>query len=83
MNSVFEAEPDSDVTQVALWQAYRAEFDGQSLTIPILAAADIIKMASEVFPTATPMVIDGPPKRFVIKGIRLRDRGSEFTTDKA
>lgn len=76
MRHVFEAEPDSEVTQVTLWTAYRGEFDATAQQYPILAAADIIKMASEVFPGAAPMVTEPPDKRFIIKGIRMRDRTS-------
>lgn len=74
MRLAFEPFPDGEVTQVALWTAYRTEFEPHSISSPMLAAADVIKMSTEAFPTALPMVTDGPDKRFIIKGIRIRDR---------
>ena len=71
MRTVFEAYAKGEVTQVALWTAYRGSFEGGSGTV-ILPAGDVIKMASEAFPTAVPMVT--PDRKFIIKGIRGVDR---------
>ncbi|KAL8280187.1 hypothetical protein RQP46_007517 [Phenoliferia psychrophenolica] len=74
MRQAFESFPNGEVTQVALWTAYRTEFEPHAITHPMLAAADVIKMSTEAFPAALPMVTEGPDKRFIIKGIRIRDR---------
>lgn len=74
MRTVFESLPNGDITQVALWQAYRAEFEplGPKLMLP---AADVIKMTTDAFPQAMPMVIENPPpKKFIIRGMRIGDR---------
>jgi chromatin structure-remodeling complex subunit RSC9 len=83
MRLAFEAYPDGEVTQVALWTAYRTEFEPHSISSPMLAAADVIKMSTEAFPAALPMVTDGPDKRFIIKGIRIRDRTGQSATLRA
>ncbi|ORY91694.1 hypothetical protein BCR35DRAFT_320194 [Leucosporidium creatinivorum] len=77
LRTVFEAAPDAEVTQVALWQAYRSEFEplvALKITGALLPASDVIKMSSEAFVDALPMVIEQPEKRFVIRGMRIRDR---------
>lgn len=81
MRYCFEDHPDGEITQVALWTAYRAEFELLSQTeTGLLPAADVIKMSTEAFPQAMPMVIEVPEKKFIIKGIRVRDRTSAFTS---
>lgn len=73
MRTVFEENAACEITQVALWTSYRVEFDSSEVTI--LAAAELIKMVSEAFPTALPMVTEtGEERRFIINGIRPRDR---------
>ncbi|KAM0747117.1 hypothetical protein T439DRAFT_329359 [Meredithblackwellia eburnea MCA 4105] len=80
MRTIFEPHSTSETTQVYLWTAYRSAFEPHNLTHPMLAAADVIKMSTEAFPTALPQVVDDPNaqggsgKKFVIKGIRVRDR---------
>ena len=59
------------MTQVALWTAYRGSFESTTGP-PILPAGDVIKMASEAFSTAVPMVT--AERKFIIKGIRGKDR---------
>lgn len=73
---MFEPEPAAEITQVALWQAYRAEFEPivQRGGQPMLGAADIIKLSSQVFPGALAMVIEQPERKFIIRGIRVKDR---------
>lgn len=79
MRYAFEANPDGEITQVALWTAYRTEFEALSQTDnALLPAADVIKMSTEAFPQALPMVMEGTERKFIIKGIRVRDRTSAF-----
>ena len=73
MKTVFEYDAGSELTQVALWTAYRSQFDAVGLP-PLLAAADVIKASTEAFPQATPTVVEAPERKFVIKGMRIRDR---------
>ena len=75
MRTVFEEHTGGEVTQVALWTAYRGSFEGGS-EIPILPAGDVIKMASEAFPAAVPMVTT--ERKFIIRGIRGKDRTGEL-----
>ncbi|SGY78773.1 BQ5605_C008g04947 [Microbotryum silenes-dioicae] len=79
MRYVFEADPDSSLTQVAFWTAYRAEFEKPLPTVPTsapwLAAAEVIKMSTEAHPTAMPMVHqEGNERKFIIRGLRVRER---------
>jgi chromatin structure-remodeling complex subunit RSC9 len=75
MQHVFEQSPDAEVTQVALWTAYRTEFEPyDSKPHPMLAAADVIKYTTEAFPQALPMVISGEERRFIIKNMKIRER---------
>lgn len=64
----FEEEPTSDITQIAIWQAYQSRF----LHDNVLPAADFIKNVSNTFANAQAQVINGPNPRFIIKGIRPR-----------
>ena len=82
MRTVFEPVHGADITQIALWQAYKAEFEplaNLKLTASLLPAGEIIKMTSEAFESALPMVMDLPSgeKKFVISGMRIRDRTGE------
>ncbi|KAL8291678.1 hypothetical protein RQP46_001936 [Phenoliferia psychrophenolica] len=72
MRHTFEACKDSEVTQVALWTAYRTEFEPRVASEPMLSAADVITMAADAFPSSLPCVTDGPDKRFFIQGMRAR-----------
>lgn len=77
MRTVFEAEQSTEITQVALWTAYRLEFE--ATRVDILPASEVIKMVSEAFPAALPMVTEiGDEKKFIINGIRIRDRTGEL-----
>lgn len=64
----FEEEVTSDITQIAIWQAYQGRFTHDS----VLPAADFIKNVSNTFASAQAQVINGPNPRFIIKGIRAR-----------
>lgn len=78
MQYVFEGHPEGEVTQVTLWQAYRGQFEGQGL--PLLVAGEVIKLSTEAYPEAMPMVTEGSERKFIIKGLRIRDRTSEFSS---
>lgn len=73
LKSVVEENPDSDITQIALWQAYQAAFT--RFTTPqkgLLVASDFIKNVSTVFAGANAQVVSGPSSKFIIKGIQPR-----------
>ncbi|KAL9586070.1 MAG: hypothetical protein Q9203_003993 [Teloschistes exilis] len=79
LKCVFEEHKDSEITQIALWQAYRSRFEQHSLgAVPnhnapgLLPAAEFIKNVSIIFENATAQVINGPSSKFIIKGIRPR-----------
>lgn len=73
LKSVVEENPESDITQIALWQAYQAAFN--RFTTPqkgLLVASDFIKNVSTVFAGANAQVVTGPSSKFIIKGIQPR-----------
>ncbi|KAF8455041.1 hypothetical protein BDZ91DRAFT_773463 [Kalaharituber pfeilii] len=75
MRCCFEEDPEADITQIALWQAYQARFtEFVPKGRPLLAAADFIKNVSIAFANASAMVIPVPPssQKFIIKGIKPR-----------
>ncbi|KAL8704508.1 MAG: hypothetical protein Q9201_002317 [Fulgogasparrea decipioides] len=77
LKCVFEEHKDSEVTQIALWQAYRSRFESYShAAVPnapgLLPAAEFIKNVSLIFENATAQVVNGPSSKFIIKGIRPR-----------
>lgn len=79
MRLAYEEYPDGEVTQVALWTAYRSEFERYTTaTTQMLPAAEVVKMSTEAFPTALPMVTEQPDRRFIIRGVRIRDRTGLF-----
>ncbi|KAI9826588.1 MAG: Chromatin structure-remodeling complex protein rsc9 [Thelocarpon impressellum] len=75
LRACFEEDAESDITQIALWQAYQARFgEHQTSTRPLLPAADFIKNISSTFGSASAQVLPGPNPKFIIKGIRPRHR---------
>ena len=73
LRACFEEDPSSDITQIALWQAYQQCFTELSTPQkPMLAAAEFIKNVSTTFTGANAQVISGPNPKFIIKGIRYR-----------
>lgn len=80
MQALFEADPEGEITQVALWKAYQAQFDVYADEIEAgtvaatVSAQEIIKLSSEVFPFAHPKAYDDEAagKRFVVRGIKVR-----------
>ncbi|KAL8932314.1 MAG: hypothetical protein Q9216_006889 [Gyalolechia sp. 2 TL-2023] len=77
LKCVFEEHKDSEITQIALWQAYQSRFTPYSNgAIPnapgLLPAAEFIKNVSVIFENATAQVVNGQTSKFIIKGIRPR-----------
>ena len=70
-----EEEPGSSVTQIALWKAYEAAFAGSGSAL--LEAKEFIQSASKVFERASAQVIDGAKPKFVIRGVRPRNRAEQ------
>lgn len=80
MRSEFEQVEESEITQIAIWQAYQTAF--QPFIVagpnpqPQLAAPDFIKNVNVAFKGAHPMVVpprNGQAQRFIIKGIAPRE----------
>ncbi|SNX87346.1 uncharacterized protein MEPE_06056 [Melanopsichium pennsylvanicum] len=77
MRMVFQRDPDSEVTQMEFWTAYKEEFSLQTDGVPLQPAAELIRAVGHVFPQAAAMVVpkqDGNPQRFVIRGISIKER---------
>ena len=76
---MYEADPESEITQVALWTSYREDWEKFGTGFSILPASDVIKHSADVYPQALPMVAEraGQEKKFVIKGIKPRVRKGE------
>ena len=73
LRTCFEESPASQITQIALWQAYQVPFARYGAQRPLLPAKDFITNVSNTFTPATAQVLGSPPnQRFVIKGIRPR-----------
>ena len=73
LRACFEEDLDSDITQIALWQAYQSRFSQFSTPQRgLLPAAEFIKTVSNTFSGANAQVINGPTAKFIIKGIRPR-----------
>ncbi|KAI0129566.1 hypothetical protein BJ170DRAFT_700791 [Xylariales sp. AK1849] len=72
LQSLFEEDSDSHITQIAIWQAYQGSFG--AMTRNTLSAADFIRNVSHVFVNARAQIIRGPGEvqRFIIEGIRAR-----------
>jgi len=75
--TMFEADPDGEIEQVALWGMYRMQFEPHHVEdavapIPDLAAAtDVITVMESVFRPDSYIAPDGQ-KRYVIRGLKLR-----------
>lgn len=73
LRAVFEEDPESHITQIALWQAYQYRFSEHTTQqVMLLPAADFIKNVSTIFASANAQVVNGPNPKFIIKGIRPR-----------
>lgn len=65
----FLPDPESEMTQISLWQAYQGTFSPFASTHPHLIAGEFIKNVSTVFKSAFAQVV---LDRYVIQGIRSR-----------
>ncbi|CAK7200791.1 hypothetical protein SEUCBS139899_003490 [Sporothrix eucalyptigena] len=86
----FEEDPDSSITQIAIWQAYQSAFlqPVQQSGRNMLGAAEFIRNVTNVFHAAGAQIQkeqtpQGEVQKFIIKGIRPRKRpispeGQEF-----
>ncbi|KAG6814116.1 hypothetical protein H0H92_002111 [Tricholoma furcatifolium] len=72
MKTMFVAEPDSEVTQVDFWNLYKDTFTPYENQYPLLAASEVIKNVTAVFPEAQAMVLQGPVQRFIVRGVDNR-----------
>ncbi|KZS93411.1 hypothetical protein SISNIDRAFT_441262 [Sistotremastrum niveocremeum HHB9708] len=72
LKTIFATHPTGELTQVEFWNLYKDTFTKYAADHPMLAAADVIKNVTVVFPHAQAMVIQGPPQKFVIRGIDRR-----------
>ena len=73
LRAVFEEDPESNITQIALWQAYQTRFTEHVTTqTGLLPAAEFIKNVSTIFQGANAQVVQGDQPKFIIKGIRPR-----------
>lgn len=79
LRTSFYEDRESEITQIALWQAYQAQFTPHAnAQTPNLLAADFIKNVSVTFPNAAAQVISGPSPRFIIKGICHRHMATDM-----
>ena len=77
MRMVFQRDPESEVTQMEFWTAYKEEFTQQSDGVALQPAGELIRGVSSVFPQAAAMVVppqNDKPQRFVIRGISIKER---------
>ncbi|KAK0709760.1 hypothetical protein B0T26DRAFT_754917 [Lasiosphaeria miniovina] len=75
----FEEDPDSQITQIAIWQAYNAAFVDplKRINRGMLNAADFIRNISTVYQTAGAQIVrdqgpNGEVQKFIIRGIKPR-----------
>lgn len=80
LRCLFEEDPDSQITQIAIWQAYNTAFleplkkGGRTM----INAAEFIRNISQVYQAAGAQIVrdrnamGGEVQRFIIKGIRPR-----------
>ncbi|KAI0275010.1 hypothetical protein BC834DRAFT_921193 [Gloeopeniophorella convolvens] len=79
MKLMFVAKSDGELTQVDFWNLYKDVFVPYQDQYQLLVASDVIKNVNVVFPQAQAMVLQGPPQKFVVRGVDRRkdDRLSE------
>ncbi|EFX01472.1 chromatin remodeling complex subunit [Grosmannia clavigera kw1407] len=77
----FEEDPDSSITQIAIWQAYQSSFllPVQQSGRTMLGAAEFIRNVTHVYHSAGAQIQkeqtpQGEVQKFIIKGIRPRTR---------
>ena len=69
LSDTLEEDSEAGVTQIAIWKAYTSAFQGNKEK-PVLEATLLIHNASKVFESASAQIIEGPEKKFIIKGVR-------------
>ncbi|BGP15117.1 hypothetical protein JCM10213_006551 [Rhodosporidiobolus nylandii] len=76
MRLAFEPHAESDIPQISFWQSYQTLFAPHMAPgiPPMLTASDVIKHANDGHPSAQPVVVMEPERKFVIRGIRQRER---------
>ncbi|GAB7349327.1 hypothetical protein MBLNU459_g8464t1 [Dothideomycetes sp. NU459] len=72
----FEDDPNSEMTQIHLWQSYQGTFVQYAATHPHLIAGDFIKNVSNTFSGASAQVAGS--NKYVIRGIRPRRIPADF-----
>lgn len=83
LQSLFEEDAESNITQIAIWQAYQGSFGALAGGMRnTLSAADFIRNVSHVFVNARAQIIRGPGEvqRFIIEGIRARTAPIHYET---
>ncbi|CAJ2505390.1 Uu.00g127840.m01.CDS01 [Anthostomella pinea] len=83
LQSLFEEDSESHITQIAIWQAYQGSFGALAGGVRnTLSAADFIRNVSHVFVNARAQIIRGPGEgqRFIIEGIRARKSPVDYET---
>ena len=76
LKACFEEDADSEVTQIALWQAYQARFSAYAPEKALLQAADFIKNVSVAFTKANAHVA---ANKYIMRGIRPRRLPADST----
>ncbi|KAM5436151.1 hypothetical protein McanMca71_000097 [Microsporum canis] len=70
----FVEDPECEITQLAIWQAYQACFTQNRIpgvqAADTLQATEFISTVSNTFSSAQAKVVEGPSARFIIRGIR-------------
>ena len=81
LRCLFEEDPDSSITQIAIWQAYQAAFNTKVMQAgrSMLGAAEFIRNVTHVFNSAGAQIQReqgerGEVQMYIIKGIRARQR---------
>lgn len=75
----YEPDPEGEVTQVSLWNAYQAAFEPHQragVGKRLLRAIDFIRNVTTAFRMAEAMVVTSPSgeKRFIIRGFKPREK---------
>lgn len=80
LQSLFEEDAGSHITQIAIWHAYQASYTSTGRST--LSAAEFIRNVSQVFADARAQIIRGPGQadRFIIENIRPRTIPFDFET---
>ena len=69
LSEVLQEDDYGGVTQIAIWKSYEAAFKSNR-DEQMLEATVLIHNASKVFENASAQIIEGPEKKFIIKGVR-------------